>query len=202
MNKKEIAEIKKQFKMDNEKMTINKVATYCVDRTGEVTYKSVRNFSDTTTPDIDGYMPAKDSELCMEFFKKTLGGSIGKSLMEFEFPCGADSPNEQRDELYALLKTEFEDDEAIDSYLTSFIEKYDEPSAYTIFMAHCTYDIPTKDVNGDKVDISENEYLYNFMILSVCRTTVRKLKADFKAAFGSSLRAYMDPSCRVVCYKQ
>lgn len=34
------------------------------------------------------------------------------------------------------------------------------------------------------------------------RTTVLKLKADFKAAFGSSLRAYMDPSCRVVCYKQ
>ena len=28
------------------------------------------------------------------------------------------------------------------------------------------------------------------------RTTVRKLKADFKAAFGSSLRVYMSPSCK------
>ena len=28
------------------------------------------------------------------------------------------------------------------------------------------------------------------------RTTVRKLKADFKAAFGSSLRVYMAPSCK------
>lgn len=28
------------------------------------------------------------------------------------------------------------------------------------------------------------------------RTTVRKLKADFKAAFGSSLRVYMSPTCR------
>ena len=28
------------------------------------------------------------------------------------------------------------------------------------------------------------------------RTTVRKLKADFKAAFGSSLRVYMNPSCK------
>lgn len=28
------------------------------------------------------------------------------------------------------------------------------------------------------------------------RTTVRKLKADFKAAFGSSLRVYMSPTCK------
>ena len=28
------------------------------------------------------------------------------------------------------------------------------------------------------------------------RTTVRKLKADFKAAFGSSLRVYMRPTCK------
>lgn len=28
------------------------------------------------------------------------------------------------------------------------------------------------------------------------RTTVRKLRADFKAAFGSTLRVYMSPSCK------
>ena len=28
------------------------------------------------------------------------------------------------------------------------------------------------------------------------RTTVRKLKADCKAAFGSSLRVYMSPTCK------
>ena len=28
------------------------------------------------------------------------------------------------------------------------------------------------------------------------RTTVRKLKADFKAAFGSTLRIYMSPTCK------
>ena len=28
------------------------------------------------------------------------------------------------------------------------------------------------------------------------RTTVRKLKTDFKAAFGSSLRVYMSPTCK------
>ena len=28
------------------------------------------------------------------------------------------------------------------------------------------------------------------------RTTVRKLKADFKEAFGSSLRVYMSPTCK------
>lgn len=28
------------------------------------------------------------------------------------------------------------------------------------------------------------------------RTTVRKLKADFKAAFGSTLRVYMSPTCK------
>ena len=28
------------------------------------------------------------------------------------------------------------------------------------------------------------------------RTTVRKLKSEFKAAFGSSLRVYMSTSCK------
>ena len=28
------------------------------------------------------------------------------------------------------------------------------------------------------------------------RTTVRKLKTEFKAAFGSSLRVYMSPTCK------
>ena len=28
------------------------------------------------------------------------------------------------------------------------------------------------------------------------RTTVRKLKEDFKKAFGSSLRVYMSPTCK------
>ena len=88
MNKKEVSEIKKQFTFSNNLFNIDKISTFFISKNAVSSSKTQR-FADYEDYENGSSTNCWDEieEVCFfDIFKKTLGGQIGKSLVEYSFP--------------------------------------------------------------------------------------------------------------------
>lgn len=162
MNKKEINEIKKNFSDDCGFFTMNRVVSAFVDSEKNIKYKSNQLYN---------VLPADESELIMINLKKVLSGSIGKNLLEYQFPKDAYLEGGSQPFFYEVLQSKFLDDEIVDKFLNNIVEKMEYVSTYAIFSAHCTYSVFTKSRDDELSD--ESEINYNFIITAICPVNLR-----------------------------
>lgn len=156
MNKKSIAEIKKQFKNGNPNFVINKIGNAYVSHDNIIKFENIRYF---------GGLPEVEAQIYMENAKKTLGGQIGKALNVYDFPKEAYDKGNAQDLLYNLLKSELSDKELFYNYISFIMDNIDYKSDYYITILHCTYSIPDKDKNDEDLPDS-SESIFNFLLIS------------------------------------
>lgn len=162
MNKKEIAEIKKNFSDDCGYFTVGHVLSAFVDSEKNIKYKSNRLYNT---------LPAEESELILIILKKVLSGQIGKNLLEYQFPNEAYEEGGSQHMLYSVMKSKFTDEEMTDKFLNTIVEKMEYVSTYAIFSAHCTYNVLKKNKNDDFGEEADLEY--NFVITAICPVNIR-----------------------------
>lgn len=162
MNKKEIAEIKKNFSDDCGFFTVNHVVTAFVDAEKNIKCK---------TNQLYNIIPQDESELIMINLKKVLSGRIGANLLEYGFPKDAYLDGGAQHFLYDTLTSKLVDDEAVDKFLNAIVEKVEYISTYTIFTAHCTYSVLSKNKAGDFDEEADTDY--NFIITAICPVNLR-----------------------------
>lgn len=162
MNKKEIAEIKKNFSDDCGFFTVNHVVTAFVDAEKNIKCK---------TNQLYNIIPQDESELIMINLKKVLSGRIGANLLEYGFPKDAYLDGGAQHFLYDTLTSKLVDDEAVDKFLNAIVEKVEYISTYTIFAAHCTYSVLSKNKAGDFDEEANTDY--NFIITAICPVNLR-----------------------------
>ena len=95
MNKKETAEIKKNFSDKSGFFIMERILTAFVDAEKNLRY---HNINSCLT------MPAEEHEVYDETLKKVLNTNVGKSFVEYEFPNEAYDEGKPQDILYTLLK--------------------------------------------------------------------------------------------------
>ena len=164
MNKKEIAEIKKNFSEDSNLLTINRVVTAFVDAEKNIKCKTDQLFN---------IIPQDESELILAMLKKTLSGRIGANLLEYAFPKDAILEGGQQQFLWGVLKDKFVTDEVVDNFLSTIVEKVEYVSTYSIFSAHCTYSVLKKNKMDEITDDAETDNDYNFIITAICPVNLR-----------------------------
>ena len=162
MNKKEIAEIRKNFSDDCGFFTVGHVLSAFVDSEKNIKYKANRLYNT---------LPAEEAELIMIILKKVLSGQIGKNLLEYQFPNEAYADGGSQKLLYDVMKSKLLDDELADKFLNTIVEKMEYVSTYAIFSAHCTYNVLKKNKNDDFGEDADLEY--NFVITAVCPVNIR-----------------------------
>ena len=162
MNKKEIAEIRKNFSDDCGFFTVGHVLSAFVDSEKNLKYKSNRLYNT---------LPAEESELIMIILKKALSGQIGKNLLEYQFPKEAYEEGNSQHLLYNVMKSKLLDEELADKFLNTIVEKMEYVSTYAIFSAHCTYNVLRKNKNDDFGEDADLEY--NFVITAICPVNIR-----------------------------
>ncbi len=162
MNKKEVSEIKKVFSDDCGFFTINHVVSAFVDAEKNIKYKSNRLYNT---------LPSEESEYIMINLKKVLSGQLGKNLLEYQFPRGSYEDGGSQKFFYDVLQSKLKDDDTVDRFLNSIVEKMEYVSTYAIFSAHCTYSVLKKNKNDDFADDSELDY--NFIITAICPVNLR-----------------------------
>ena len=156
MNKKEISEIKKQFTPAN--CDITRICGCYVDAEKNKKTELKEAFLSLSEEEMFKYF---------EIFKKTLSGTLGKNLMNMEFPLEEEKEGGKHEFLMKLRKSKLKDDQLIESFYDKIIENYDYPENYYIILVHAVYDIPGKTSDGIEMDDASEE-IYEHILCSIC----------------------------------
>lgn len=162
MNKKEISEIKKLF--TTTRCAATRICGCYVD--GEKNQKTKLK---------EAFLSLPEEEMFKYFniFRKTLSGTLGKNLVQMEFPLEQEAPGGTQEFLLQLRNSQLKDDALIDEFYQKVIDTYICPENYYIILVHCAYDIPAKASDNLEMD-DASDYVYEFLVCSICPVKLSK----------------------------
>ena len=164
MNKKEVSEIKKLF--TPQKCAITRICGCYVD--GEKNKKTEIKESFLSLPEEEEFK-------YFSIFKSTLSGTLGKNLINMEFPHEQEnSVDGTQSFLLKLRDSELKDDSLISEFYDKVIASYGSLENYYIILIHGAYDIPCQTTDGETLE-DASDYVYSFIMCSLC--PVKRSKA-------------------------
>lgn len=162
MNQKEISEIKKQFVQD--KSAITRICGCYVD--GEKNKKA--EFK-------EAFLALPEEELFKYFsiFRKALSGTVGKNLVNMEFPLEAEEEGGTQEFLLRLRDSKLTEDALLEAFYDKVIESYYTVENYLILLIHQAYDVPGKA--GDNTEMFDaSDEVYEHILCCICPVTLSK----------------------------
>ena len=155
MNKKEIAEIKKQFTPQN--CALTRLCACYVD--GEKNKKSEMK---------EAFLSQSEEECFkyFEIFRKSLSGTVGKNLLDISFTNEQVLDSDEHRLLSALKNSSLSDDEAVERIIGIIRESLVIEGNYMILLAADTYDVPSYSSDGARKD--ESQSVYSYILCSIC----------------------------------
>lgn len=180
MNKKEISEIKKTLNPENS--VITRICGCYIDGEKEIKFKSKEAFHSLSEEEAFKYF---------DIFKHSLSGSIGKNLLNMEFPLAEEKAGGKQEFLLKLKDSGLEDDELLDEFYQKVVENYIYASNYYIILIHGIYDIPGKSSDGSEMfDASDN--VYDYILCSICPVNLAKSGLSYDADTNSIVERVRD----------
>ena len=179
MTEKELREIKRRFRP--EKSNIPRIVGCFVNGSGEI-------ISKITQPLALG--DSVVTEKLLGVMKKTLSGSLGTNLTDIEFSTKQVSESEEHALLMGLVKSHLSDEALLDKFYTRVRESVKFEGNYVILLANDTYDVFTRDKDGEENSSSE---VFSYIIAAVCPVKSMPEALSFKEA-DSLFHAFSAPS--------
>ncbi len=162
MIKREISEIKRQFTPSS--CSISRICGCYVD--GEKNKKT--QFREAFLS-----LPEEDMFKYFEILRKNLSGTLGRNLVNLEFPLEAEKEGGPHEFLLKLRNSRLQDDALLDAFYDKIIEAYDYVGNYLILLIHDAYDIPGKTSDGLEMEDASDE-VYSYILCSICPVDLSK----------------------------
>ena len=162
MNKKELSEIRKNFSDTSDLFVLNQVATAFVDSEKNIRCQTSRAYHN---------IASEESDCLMATLKRVLAGTLGKGLLEYEFPKEAYEEGGSQAILYEALQSKLEDETAVTTLMEQIVRNMDYVSTYAILVGHCTYTVFQKS-KSDELDPYQS-HDYRFLVAAICPVEVR-----------------------------
>ena len=169
MNKKEILEIRKQFTPAN--CAITRICGCYVDHEKNKKLESKDAFLS---------LPEEEAFKYFDIFKKTLSGTVGKNMLNMEFPIDAEMPGGTQEFLLKLRKSKLEDDMLLEEFYDKVIATYEYAENYYIILIHAMYDIPGK-TSDDLEMFDASDEVYEYLLMSICPVSLSKAGLCYNA---------------------
>ncbi|MDO4475537.1 MAG: DUF4317 domain-containing protein [Lachnospiraceae bacterium] len=169
MNKKEISEIRKQF--TDAHCTISRICGCYVD----ADKNKVADFAGSFLT-----LPDEECVKYYEIFRKVLSGSIGKNLMNMDFPLEAEMEGGKQAFLLSLRDTALKDEELVDAYYEKVISSFEYVGNYLILLIHAAYDVPGRSSDNLEMDDASDE-VYSYILSAVCPVSLEKPALSYDA---------------------
>ena len=169
MNKKEVLEIRKQFTPAN--CAITRICGCYVDHEKTKKMESKEAFLS---------LPEEEAFKYFDIFKKTLSGTVGKNMLNLEFPLDAEMPGGTQEFLLKLRDSKLEDDMLLEEFYEKVIATYDYAENYYIVLIHAMYDIPGKSSDGFEMFDASDE-VYEYLLMSICPVSLSKAGLSYNA---------------------
>lgn len=169
MNKKEILEIRKQFTPRN--CAITRICGCYVDHEKNKKMESKDAFLS---------LPEEEAFKYFDIFKKTLSGTVGKNMLNMEFPLDAEMPGGTQEFLLKLRDSKLQDDMLLEEFYDKVIATYEYAENYYIILIHAMYDIPGKSSDGIEMFDASDE-VYEHILMSICPVSLSKAGLSYNA---------------------
>jgi len=162
MNKKEISEIKRLFTPSG--CSISRICGCYVD--GEKNKK-------TEIKEAFLSLPEEDMFKYFEILRKTLSGSLGKNLVNLDFPLDSEREGGTQEFLLRLRNSRLQDDELLEAFYDRIIEAYDYVGNYLILIIDDAYDIPGRTSDRLSMDDASDE-VFHYILCCICPVDLSK----------------------------
>ncbi|MDO4343286.1 MAG: DUF4317 domain-containing protein [Eubacteriales bacterium] len=162
MNKKEIAEIKKQYTL--ERCPAARICGCYVD--GEKNKKTQFRAAFQSLPEEELFK-------YLNILRKTMSGTLGKNLLNMEFSLETEQEGGTQELLMKLKYTGLQDDGVLEEFYDKVIESYYYVGNYLILLVHGTYDIPGKSSDNQEM-FDASEEVYEHIICCICPVNLAK----------------------------
>ncbi len=162
MNKKEANEIKKLFTPAN--CAISRICGCYVDAE-----KNKR----TEIKEAFLSLPEEEAFKYFTIFRSALSGTIGKNMVNMEFPLHTEAEGGTQNFLLKLRDSQLKDDVLIEEFYDKVIASYDYGENYYIILIHCAYDIPARSSDGLEM-YDASDFVYEFIQCTICPVKLSK----------------------------
>ena len=162
MTKKEICELKKVYNKDNGCITRICGCYVGGEKDKVATFREA--FYSLQEEDVYKYN---------EIFKKTLSGSLGRNLINLEFPLVEEYEGGAQEFLLRLRNSELKNDELLNEFYDRIIQDYCCAGNYLILLIHTVYDIPGKTSDGNELEDASDE-VFSYLLCSICPVNLSK----------------------------
>ena len=169
MNKKEVLEIRKQFTPAN--CAITRIAGCYVDHEKNKKMESKSAFLS---------LPEEEAFKYFDIFKKTLSGTMGKNMLNMEFPIDQEMPGGTQEFLMKLKASKLEDDMLLEEFYDKVIATYEYVENYYIILIHAMYDVPGRSSDNMEMFDASDE-VYEYLVCSICPVSLSKAGLSYNA---------------------
>jgi hypothetical protein len=150
--------------MKHENCSITKVSGCYVD--GEKTIKT--KFTESFL-----CLPEEETFKYFEIFKKTLSGTIGKNLINMDFPLETEFNGGTQEFLLKLRDSELKEETLLEEFYNKIIQTYDFPGNYLVLVVYAAYDVPGK--TNDKIMMEDaSDEVFSYILCSICPVNLSK----------------------------
>ncbi len=162
MTKKEISELKKLYNKDGGCIT-RICGCYVGDEKDKITTFREAFYS----------LQEEDAYKYYEIFKKTLSGTLGRNLINLEFPLEQEYEGGTQEFLLRFRNSELTDDALLEEFYDRVIQYYYCVGNYLILLIHTAYDVPGVTSDGLGMEDASDE-VFSYLLCSVCPVNLSK----------------------------
>ena len=127
-----------------------------------------------------GMMPENESEKYFALFRRTLGGTLGKNLIDITFQTSQVASSEEHKFLMDLRACRLSDDALRMAFYKKTIESLNLDENYLILLGCDSYDVPFKSKDGE-TSADNSEETYTYLLCAICPVKQTKANLHYEA---------------------
>ncbi len=118
-------------------------------------------------------LPEEEIFKYFELLRKTLSGSLGKNLLNLDFPLASEQEGGTQAALLALRDSKLKEDALIEEFYDRIIGTYEYVGNYLILLIHDAYDVPGKTTDGLTMD-DASDTVFEYIMCCICPVNLSK----------------------------
>ena len=169
MIKQEVNELKRLYTPSN--CSITRICGFYVDREKNKKTQFKEAFLSLPEEEIFKYF---------ELLRKTLSGTLGKNLLDLEFPLASEQEGGTQEFLLRLRESKLKDDTLLDEFYDKIVASYEYVGNYLILLIHDAYDVPGKTTDGLTME-DASDSVFEYLLCCICPVNLSKPGLSYDA---------------------
>lgn len=128
-------------------------------------------------------LPEEEIFKYFELLRKTLSGSIGKNLLNLEFPTDTELEGGTQEFLLKLRDSKLKDDALLEEFYDRVIGSYEYVGNYLILLIHDAYDVPGRALDGMTMD-DASDTVFEYLLCCICPVALSKPGLSYDASLN------------------